>query len=275
MICSKAFILAVLNLFRNGGELKRYALKLEYDGRPFAGWQRQKGQSTVQQSVERALHRLDPSKPAIVAAGRTDSGVHAVGQVAHCELTVDWDPFRLLEALNANLRPNPVAVLEASRVGCDFHARFSAVRRRYFYRLVTRRGPLTYDLGLAWHQRCALDGDAMRQAALHLIGKHDFTTFRSAHCQARSPVKTMDSLHIESFPVPGGTEYRFELNARSFLHKQARSIVGTLARVGAGAWKPRDVLDALRSRDRGACGPVAPSCGLYLESVGYPDEPFA
>ncbi|WP_126976923.1 tRNA pseudouridine(38-40) synthase TruA [Frigidibacter oleivorans] len=255
--------------------MPRFALLIDYDGTPFSGWQRQAGQPSVQAAVEAAIRRLEPEAPGIAAAGRTDAGVHATGQVAHCDLAKDWDPFRLSEALNHHLRPQPVAVLRAARVAEDFHARFSATERRYLFRLVARRAPVTHDRGLVWQVQNALDLTAMRAGAAHLTGHHDFTTFRSSMCQSASPVKTLDEIGIESLPVPGGVEYRFRLRARSFLHNQVRSIVGTLERVGAGAWAPEDVRRALEARDRAACGPVCPPQGLYLTGVAYPADPFA
>jgi tRNA pseudouridine38-40 synthase len=254
--------------------MPRFALKLEYDGGPFAGWQRQAGQPSVQAAVEAALRRLEPEAPGIAAAGRTDAGVHATAQVAHCDLTRDWDPFRLSEALNWHLKPQPVAVLACAQVAEDFHARFSAIERRYLFRLVSRRAPATHDRGLVWQVQGHLDAEAMRAGAAHLIGRHDFTTFRAAMCQADSPVKTLDEITITEHDYPGGREYRFALRARSFLHNQVRSIVGTLERVGAGAWTPADVARALAARDRAACGPVCPPQGLYLCGVGYPVDPF-
>ncbi|MEX5729680.1 tRNA pseudouridine38-40 synthase [Rhodovulum iodosum] len=255
--------------------MPRYALKLEYDGTPFAGWQRQADQPSVQGAVEAALARLETGVPSIAAAGRTDAGVHALGQVAHCDLARDWDPFRLSEALNYHLKPAPVAVLAAARVGEDFHARFSAVERRYLFRLVSRRAPMTHQRGLVWRVPHPLALAPMQEAARHLTGRHDFTTFRASICQAASPVKTLDALEIEEVSFPGGAEFRFSVRARSFLHNQVRSFVGTLERVGAGAWAPGDVKTALEARDRAACGPVCPPDGLYLESVGYPEDPFA
>jgi tRNA pseudouridine38-40 synthase len=195
--------------------------------------------------------------------------------VAHADLSRDWDPFRLTEALNAHLRPAPIAILTAARVPDAFHARFSARERRYLYRLVQRRAPVTHDRGRVWQVLNPLDAEAMRQGAAHLLGRQDFTTFRSTFCQAASPVKTLDELRIEVAAAPGGWEFRFRLRARSFLHNQVRSIVGTLERVGAGAWQPDDVGRALAARDRTACGPVCPPQGLYLVGVGYPDDPFA
>jgi tRNA pseudouridine38-40 synthase len=256
--------------------MPRYALLIEYDGGPFNGWQRQaQGQPSVQEAVETALARLEPGPHSIAAAGRTDAGVHATGQVAHCDLARDWDPFRLSEALNFHLKPAPVAILAAARVADDFHARFSATERRYLFRLIARRAPATHDRGLVWQVLNPLDADAMRAGAAHLIGHHDFTTFRSTLCQAKSPVKTLDQITISEHPIPGGTEYRFTLRARSFLHNQVRSIVGTLERVGAGAWPAARVAVALHARDRAACGPVAPPMGLTLTSVAYPVDPFA
>jgi len=255
--------------------MPRYALKLEYHGGPFAGWQRQAIQPSVQAALESALARLDPGAPAVAAAGRTDAGVHATGQVAHCDLAKDWEPFRLMEALNWHLKPAPVAVLAAARVAGDFHARFSATERRYLYRLVARRTPLTLEAGLAWRVLRPLDAEAMRAAAAHLTGHHDFTTFRSTLCQSKSPLKTLDEIGIEELEIPHGREYRFRLRARSFLHNQVRSIVGTLERAGAGAWSPAEVKAALAARDRAACGPVAPPDGLCLTGVSYPADPFA
>ena len=258
--------------------MPRYALKIEYDGRPFAGWQAQADQPSVQQAVEAALARLDPGFAAgsrIAAAGRTDAGVHATGQVAHADLARDWDPFRLAEALNWHLKPAPVAILAAAAVPGDFHARFSATERRYLFRLVARRAPLTHGRGTAWQVLNPLDAQAMREGAAHLVGRHDFTTFRSSICQAQSPIKTLDEIAIEERPIPHGMEYRFHLRARSFLHNQVRSIVGTLERVGAGSWPPARMAEALAARDRAACGPVCPPHGLYLTGVGYPADPFA
>lgn len=256
--------------------MPRFAFRIDYHGGPFAGWQRQAGgQLSVQGVVEAALTRLEPGDHTIAAAGRTDAGVHATAQVAHVDLARDWDPFRLSEALNAHLRPHPVAITACAQVPDDFHARFSATGRRYVYRLVARRGPVTHDRGLVWQVLSPLAVDAMRQGAAHLIGHHDFTSFRSTFCQAKSPVKTLDRIDITEHPYPGGIEYRFALSARSFLHNQVRSIVGTLERVGARSWTPDQVGEALAARDRAACGPVAPPQGLYLVGVSYPTDPFA
>lgn len=255
--------------------MPRYAFKVEYHGGPFCGWQRQAGGlPSVQQSIEEALSRLQKGEHRIAAAGRTDAGVHATGQVAHADLEKDWDPFRLSEALNWHLKPQPIAIIACARVPDDFHARFSAHERRYLFRLVSRRAPATHDKGLVWQVSLPLDLEAMRQGAAHLIGLHDFTTFRSVMCQAESPVKTIDEITIEEAPYPGGREYRFRLRARSFLHNQVRSIVGTLERVGTGSWSPEDVKTALEAKSRAACGPVSPPDGLYLSGVGYPQPPF-
>jgi tRNA pseudouridine38-40 synthase len=256
--------------------MPRFALQVEYHGGPFSGWQRQAGDlPSVQGTIEAALGKLEPGPHTIAAAGRTDAGVHATAQVAHADLTRDWDPFRLAQALNAHLRPDPVSVTAAAQVPDDFHARFSATGRRYLFRLVARRAPVTHDRGLVWQVPNPLDIDAMRHGAAHLIGTHDFTTFRSTLCQAKSPVKTLDRIDITEHPYPDGTEVRFALAARSFLHNQVRSIVGTLERVGAGAWTPDKVGEALAARDRAACGPVSPPQGLYLVGVSYSDDPFS
>jgi tRNA pseudouridine38-40 synthase len=256
--------------------MPRYALKIDYHGGPFAGWQRQAGGlPSVQAAVEAALGKLEPGPHTIAAAGRTDAGVHATAQVAHADLARDWDSFRLSEALNAHLRPDPVAITACARVAEDFHARFSAIGRRYLFRLVARRAPVTHDRGLVWQVLNPLDLAAMQAGASKLVGQHDFTTFRSTLCQAKSPVKTLDRIDIGEAPYPGGVEYQFRLEARSFLHNQVRSIVGTLERVGAGAWSPTDVAVALAARDRAACGPVAPPQGLYLAGVSYTEDPFS
>ncbi|WP_102109575.1 tRNA pseudouridine(38-40) synthase TruA [Oceaniglobus roseus] len=255
--------------------MPRYALKVEYHGAPFAGWQRQKDQPSVQGAIEDALRRIDPDHPGIAAAGRTDAGVHATAQVAHCDLARSWDPFRLSEAVNYHLKPLPVAITAAAEVAPDWHARFSAIRRDYTFRLIARRAPLVHEKGLAWQVRHPLALVPMQEGARHLVGHHDFTTFRSTLCQAASPLKTLDRLDIEESAVPGGRLFTFRLSARSFLHNQVRSFVGTLERVGAGAWAPRDVATALAAGDRAACGPVSPPEGLYLTGVGYPGDPFA
>lgn len=254
--------------------MPRFALKVEYHGAPFAGWQRQKDQPSVQGAIEQALSRLEPGPHTIAAAGRTDAGVHGLGQVAHCDLVKDWDPFRLSEALNHHLKPQPVAIVDCARVEDDWHARFSAVERRYLFRLLMRRAPATHDKGLVWQVNHQLDVQAMQAGADLLIGRHDFTTFRSSICQADSPVKTLDELRVERADSTSGPEIRFHVRARSFLHNQVRSFVGTLERVGAGSWQPQDVRSALEACDRAACGPVCPPQGLHLAHVTYPDDPF-
>lgn len=254
---------------RYGRTMHRYALKIEYDGGPFSGWQRQDDRPTVQGALEVALAALGAAQT-VSAAGRTDAGVHASAQVAMCEMPRDWDPFRLLEALNAHLRPAPVAVLAAAKVDDpDWHPRFSAKGRRYAYRILCRRAPAVLGRGQVWHLRHMLDAGAMQAAADRLIGRHDFTTFRSTMCQAKSPVKTLDQLEVTARDVPHGVEIRLEVAARSFLHNQVRSFAGTLERVGAGAWSPDDVETALLAKDRAKCGPVAPPQGLCLTEVTY------
>ena len=246
--------------------MPRYRLTIEYHGAPFVGWQRQENGPSVQSALVDALARLGEPNVDVVGAGRTDAGVHALGQVAHMDLTRAWEPFRLSEALNHHLKPAPVAVVAAARAADAFHARFDAVERRYLYRLVCRRAPLAVENGLAWRLPHALDVDAMRAGAAHLVGRHDFTTFRSVQCQAQSPVKTLDALEIDA----DGGDIHIRTRARSFLHHQVRSFVGTLERVGAGKWRPEHVAEALAARDRKACGPVAPPWGLYLTEVRYP-----
>ena len=255
--------------------MPRYALQVEYHGAPFAGWQRQADQPSVQGAIETALAKLEPREHTIAAAGRTDAGVHGLAQVAHCDMEKDWDPFRLSEALNFQLKPNPVAITAAARVDDEWHARFSATERRYLFRILMRRAPATHQAGLVWQVKHDLDVVAMQAGADRLIGNHDFTTFRSSICQAASPQKTLDELRVERVETIGGPEIHFHVRARSFLHNQVRSFVGTLERVGAGAWTPEDVTKALEARDRAACGPVCPPQGLYLAGVTYPDAPFA
>jgi tRNA pseudouridine38-40 synthase len=245
--------------------MARWKFTIEYDGRPFAGWQRQDNGPSVQASLEQAILKLSGEAVTVAAAGRTDAGVHGLGQVAHADIDKALAPDKMRDALNAHLRPHPVSILEAEIVGHDFHARFNATARHYLYRIVNRRSPLTFDAGLVWQVQVALDADAMHEAAQRLVGLHDFTTFRAAECQAKSPVKTLDVLNVSRV----GEEIRIEASARSFLHHQVRSIVGTLKMVGAGKWTADDVGAALAARDRAACGPVAPPDGLYLVRVDY------
>ena len=245
--------------------MPRYKLTLEYDGAPFAGWQIQAGSLTVQGVLMTAIAALSGEKSAVQGAGRTDAGVHARGQVAHVDLGKDWDADTVRDALNAHLRPHPVVVLSAERVAADFNARTSAVKRHYLYRIVNRRPDLTLDAGRAWRVPRPLDAQAMHAAAQRLIGKHDFTTFRSAECQAKSPVKTLDALAV----ARDRDDVVITASARSFLHNQVRSMVGSLVLVGEGKWSADDLSAALAARDRAACGPVAPPDGLYLMRVDY------
>lgn len=255
--------------------MPRYALKVEYHGQPFSGWQRQNDRPSVQGVIENALAKLEPRAHKIAAAGRTDAGVHALGQVAHCDMEKEWDPFRLSEALNFHLKPAPVSIVACAEVAEDWHARFSALERQYLFRLLVRRAPSAHQAGLVWQVKKPIDVEAMQAGANHLIGHHDFTTFRSSICQAASPMKTLDRLDIETHETRWGQEVHFHVQARSFLHNQVRSFVGTLERVGSGKWEPERVRDALEKCDRDACGPVSPPQGLYLAAVRYPNDPFA
>ena len=245
--------------------MPRYKLTIEYDGAPFCGWQYQADQITVQGVFTDAVAALTGERVLVQGAGRTDAGVHARGQVAHIDLARAWETDTVRDALNAHLRPHPVAVLKAEQVADDFNARMSAIKRHYVYRIVNRRADLTVDLGHAWRVPRPLDVEAMQAAARHLVGKHDFTTFRSTECQAKSPVKTLDRLDI----VRAGDIVEVHASARSFLHNQVRSMVGSLVLVGDGKWTPDDLARARDARDRAACGPVAPPDGLYLMKVDY------
>jgi len=245
--------------------MPRYKLTVEYDGAPFAGWQMQADLPTVQGVLTEAVAALSGEKVQVQGAGRTDAGVHARGQVAHVDLARDWDTDTVRDALNAHLRPHPVAVLAAERVAGDFNARTSAVKRHYLYRIVNRRADLALDAGHAWRVPRPLDEAAMHAAAQRLVGKHDFTTFRSAECQAKSPVKTLQQLDV----TRRGDEVRVRASARSFLHSQVRSMVGSLVLAGEGKWTADDLARVLAARDRTACGPVAPPDGLYLMQVDY------
>lgn len=247
--------------------MPRYKLVVEYDGTPFTGWQLQTNGLSVQQAVEEAIERFAGEKVRIHCAGRTDSGVHATGQVVHVDLAKEWRPDTVRDATNAHLKPAPVAILSAEPVPETFNARLSAVKRHYLYRILNRRAPAALDLNRVWHVAWKLDAEAMNEAAQSLIGRHDFTTFRAAECQANSPIRTLDRLDVERI----GDEIRIHASARSFLHHQVRSMVGTLERVGAGRWPVGEVKAALDARDRKRCGPMAPSTGLYLIGVDYPD----
>ncbi|HZD91149.1 MAG TPA: tRNA pseudouridine(38-40) synthase TruA [Pseudolabrys sp.] len=245
--------------------MPRYKLTIEYDGAPFSGWQIQAAETTVQGVLTAAVAAFAGESALVQGAGRTDAGVHARGQVAHIDLARDWDTDTVRDALNAHLRPHPVAVLAAERVADDFNARTSALKRHYLYRIINRRPDLTLDAGHAWRVPRPLDVTAMHAAAQRLIGKHDFTTFRAAECQAKSPVKTLDQLDVSRH----GDEVHVTASARSFLHHQVRSMVGSLVLVGDAKWSADDLERALQARDRTACGPVAPPDGLYLMRVDY------
>ena len=245
--------------------MPRYRLTLEYDGGPFVGWQRQANGVSVQQILEEAIFALSGERIAAVAAGRTDAGVHALGQVAHFDMAREFPPETVRDALNFHMKPHPIAVLNAAVAAPDFHARFSATMRSYVYRIANRRARLALDYGRKWWIAAPLDADAMREAAGFLIGKHDFTTFRAALCQAKSPVKTLDVLDVRR----DGEDVVIAARARSFLHHQVRNFVGTLKLVGEGKWRAADVKAALEARDRARGGPTAPPEGLYLMEVGY------
>ena len=245
--------------------MPRYKLTLEYDGGDFAGWQRQTNGPSVQQTLEEALAAFTGETPQVRGAGRTDAGVHARGQVAHVDLARVWPTDVLRDAANAHLRPHAVAVLRAEAAADDFDARFSALRRHYLYRIINRRAPLTLEAGRAWLVKRRLDAAAMQAGAALLLGKHDFSTFRDSECQALSPVRTLDQLDV----ARDGDEIIVRASARSFLHSQVRSLVGSLEYVGSGRWSPADLRAALDARDRARCGPVAPAHGLYLAGVDY------
>ena len=248
--------------------MTRFALTLEYDGAPFMGLQRQPQGPTVQSAIEEAVHKITGEHAIFAAAGRTDAGVHALGMRAHLDIQKTITPFRLMEALNALLRPAPVAVLACAVVADDWHARFSCSGREYLYRIANRRAPLTVELGRAWHVRPVLDAAAMHRAAQVLVGTHDFTTFRSAHCQSASPVKSLDRLDVRR----DGDHVLIEAAARSFLHHQVRSMVGCLALVGMGRWPERQIAAVLAARDRQLLGLNAPAAGLYFARALYPGD---
>ena len=248
--------------------MPRYRITIEYDGTPFLGWQRQADGPSVQGALEEALQRFTGEAAGVRGAGRTDSGVHALGQVAHFDLAKDWDPFRVREAINVHLRPAPVSVIACTLAPESFDARYSATARHYRYRILSRRAPPALDRNRVWWLPMALDAEAMHRAAQTLVGKHDFTTFRASQCQANSPIKTLDRLDVSRY----ADEVVIEASARSFLHNQVRSMVGSLKLVGEGKWRARDLEMALAARDRAACGPVAAASGLYLARVDYGDS---
>jgi tRNA pseudouridine38-40 synthase len=245
--------------------MPRYKLLIEYDGAPFVGWQIQGSGVSVQGLIAAAVETFSGEQSIVQGAGRTDAGVHALGQVAHVDLGKDWDADTVRDALTANLRPHPVAVLAAEKVPETFDARFSAKVRHYLYRIVNRRADLVLDRGRAWRVPRRLDDVAMHEAAQRLVGRHDFTTFRHVECQSKSPVKTLDRLDVER----RGDEIQIHASARSFLHHQVRSMVGSLVLVGEGKWSADDLGAVLAARDRTTCGPVAPPDGLYLLRVDY------
>jgi tRNA pseudouridine38-40 synthase len=249
--------------------LPRYRLDIEYDGTPYAGWQRQRGQPSVQAAIEQAVLAFCGETVSLRGAGRTDAGVHASGQVAHVDLTKDWPVDTVRDAINAHLRlaGETVSVTAATKVSDEFDARFSATARHYLYRIVNRRAQPALEKNRAWWVPAQLDADAMHEAAQALVGRHDFTTFRSIHCQAKSPLRTLDRLDV----TRSGDLIEVKTSARSFLHNQVRSMVGTLKRVGEGVWTAADVKAALEAKDRAACGAVAPPEGLYLMKVDYPN----
>ncbi len=246
--------------------MTRWRLTIEYDGGPFMGWQRQDNGPSVQQQVEQAIFGMTSESATVHAAGRTDSGVHALAMSAHVDIAKTLTAHRLRDGLNALVRPDPIAILEAREVADDWHARFSCTGRRYRYRILNRRAPPAVDRGKVWHIATPLDVEAMAEGAVLLVGRHDFTTFRSVQCQSKSPVKTLDRLEV----ARDGDEIRIEAAARSFLHHQVRSMVGCLALVGRGQWQPGDIKAALEARDRAALGLNAPPEGLYFVEATYP-----
>jgi tRNA pseudouridine38-40 synthase len=248
--------------------MTRFRLLIEYDGGPFVGWQRQENGRSVQQAIEEAIFAFCAERTQLAAAGRTDAGVHALGQVAHVDLARETKAETLRDAVNFHLKPQPISILAAEPSAPEFHARFSAIGRQYLYRIANRRAPLALDRGRAWWLPGELDAGAMQAAADRLIGNHDFTSFRSSICQAASPVKTLDRLAVER----EGGEIRIHAAARSFLHHQVRNMVGSLKLVGEGRWTAENIAAALAARDRSAAGPTAPAEGLYLAAVQYPSN---
>lgn len=243
----------------------RYKLTIEYEGSAYVGWQAQENGPSVQSAIERALQGLNGEFTLCYGAGRTDTGVHALAQIAHADMLREWRPEKLRDGLNAWLRDEAISILLVEQVADDFHARFSATGRRYLYRILNRRPPPAIEQNRVWHVKNPLDIAIMQQAANVLLGHHDFTTFRSTHCQAKSPMKTLDELSVSQL----GEEVHVWCGSRSFLHNQVRSMVGTIKMAGEGKWTVADVAEALAAKDRTACGPVAPAQGLYLASVEY------
>tara|TARA_R110002020_G_scaffold126624_18_gene284486 strand:- start:1291 stop:2028 length:738 start_codon:yes stop_codon:yes gene_type:complete len=245
--------------------MPRYKLTIEYDGTPFAGWQRQKNHPSVQQAIEEAIARMSGESVTLQAAGRTDAGVHALGQVAHADLGKEWDPLRIREALNYHLRPNSVGIIAVEAVDDSFEARFSATARHYEYRILNRRAPAVLERNHVWHVPRPLDAGIMDRAAGLILGLHDFTTFRSSECQANSPMRTLDVFSVRR----EADHIVVNASARSFLHHQVRSMVGCLKLVGEGKWSPADFRAALDAADRSRCRAMAPPDGLYLTRVDY------
>ncbi|PPD27524.1 MAG: tRNA pseudouridine(38-40) synthase TruA [Hyphomicrobium sp.] len=249
--------------------MPRYRITIEYNGAAFVGWQEQAAGTAVQTALESAIMRFSGEHARVRGAGRTDAGVHALGQVAHFDLARDWEPFRIQSAINFHLKPQAVGVVDCARTDDTFDARFSATARHYLYRIASRRTPLVLDRGRAWWVIAPLDATAMAEAASVLVGHHDFTTFRAQACQAKSPMRTLDRLDVTEVDTDAGHEIHIRASARSFLHNQVRSMVGSLKAVGEGKWTRADLVSALAARERTACGPVAPACGLYLVRVDY------
>jgi tRNA pseudouridine38-40 synthase len=244
---------------------QRYKLTIEYDGTHYVGWQRQNNGPSIQQSIEEAVIKYTQTESLVYGSGRTDAGVHALGQVAHVDLVRHDAANKVRDALNAHLRPQPIAILRVDKVSHDFHARFSARERSYVYRICTRKAPLALDQGKCWWHPRQLDADAMHDAAQVLVGRHDFSTFRAVQCQADSPIRTLDAISV----VRHGDEVRLYCRARSFLHHQVRNFVGSLSFVGTGRWTAADLQAALAAKDRQAGGPTAPACGLYFDAISF------
>ncbi|MGH1456506.1 MAG: tRNA pseudouridine(38-40) synthase TruA [Alphaproteobacteria bacterium] len=253
---------------------QRYKITIEYNGQNYSGWQRQPHAMTIQQAVEEAIRKFSSQDVAITVAGRTDAGVHALGQVANFdleEMKKPLNPFQIMKAINAHLVPQPISVVHVEEVHSEFNARFDALNKLYRYRVINRNAFLTHDRGLAWLLKYPIDVDAMREGAKHLLGNHDFTTFRDSECQAKSPIRTLDRLDIavKEYDAHGGKEIVFEIEGKSFLHHQVRNMVGTLSLVGRGKWHPKDMIGALEAKNRAAGGPTCPADGLYLVRIDY------